>query len=107
MDPEIGILQPEGVLDAESSKVLFRQLRKLLRTNTQFIVVDCQHVNYIDSSGLGALVRMLKLVNEANGRFALCAIGEQPQMMLELTDMQDVFEIFSSQVHFKLVVSQA
>jgi anti-anti-sigma factor len=106
MAPKIGILQPHEVLDAETSKVLFRQLNQLLREDTYCIAIDCQTVKYIDSSGLGALVRMLKVVEEAGGRFGLCSIGEQPQMMLELTDMQDVFEIFSSPVHFRLVMSQ-
>jgi anti-anti-sigma factor len=105
-DAKIAILQPEGVLDSKSSKALFCQLNQLLQSNVAYIAIDCRYVPCIDSSGLGSLVRMLKMVQEAGGRFGLCAVSEQTQMMLELTDMQDMFEVFSSQIHFRLMMGQ-
>ena len=55
----------------------------------------------MDSSGLGALVLILKNVRSAGATLFLCSINEQIKMLFELTSMDRVFEIFSNREEFE------
>lgn len=104
---KIGTLQPGGILDAMSSKQLFRQVQDLLDLDHTVILLNCQDLEFVDSSGLGMLVRILKTVEQSDARLCLCSIPEEVQLLLQMTKMEDVFEIFASPVHFRLVMDQA
>ena len=58
--PALKILQPQGILDAEQGKGLYREVTELLDADIQWIVIDCSTLTFVDSSGLGLLVRMLR-----------------------------------------------
>ncbi|MEB3272523.1 MAG: STAS domain-containing protein [Prochlorothrix sp.] len=105
MSSSIGILKPQGTLDAHNGKQLQRQVHSALQQNVKAILIDCEQLDFVDSSGLGVLVRILKTVETAGVRLAFCSIREQFKTLLSLTDMDDVFEVFASQVHFKLSFS--
>lgn len=101
----VGILKPQGTLDAHNGKYLYQQVQSALQQGVSAILIDCEKLEFVDSSGLGILVRILKTVEAAEVRLALCAIGEQFQTLLNLTDMEDVFETFATPVHFKLAIA--
>ena len=103
----IDILQPHGILDAEQGKKLHRQVLDLLDEENQIILIDCHHLEFVDSSGLGLLVRILKAVEQAEGRLALCSINPDFQMLLKMTKMEDIFVIYASQIHFKLMTQKS
>ncbi len=68
------------------------------------ILIDCKAIAFMDSSGLGTLVIALKKIREINGRFALCSINDQVKMLLNLTNMDSIFEIYTSQDEFRQAV---
>ena len=103
----IEVLEPYGLLDAEQGKRLHRQVLELMDADVQIILIDCHDLEFVDSSGLGLLVRILKAVEQGNGRLALCSINPDFQMLLKMTSMENVFEVYASQVHFKLLLQQS
>lgn len=105
--PLIGVLQPQGILDANQGKKLYHQVLDLLNEDNLIILIDCHQLEFVDSSGLGLLVRILKVVEQSEGRLALCSINPDFKMLLKMTKMEDVFAIYASQVHFQLVVQQS
>lgn len=56
---------------------------------------DCAYMDFIDSSGLGALISMQKLANERGGKLRLLAPKPSVVQVLELTRLHRVFEIVS------------
>ncbi len=60
----------------------------------QKIVLDLNEVSFIDSSGLGALISVLKLIG--NGELVLCNIHPTVASMFKLTRMNKIFRIFGS-----------
>jgi anti-sigma B factor antagonist len=53
-------------------------------------------VDFIDSSGLGAIVSALKTIGR-NGDLVLCGIKETVMSLFRLTRMDRVFRIFTDQ----------
>ncbi len=58
------------------------------------IVLDISNVNFIDSSGLGAIVSSLKQLG-GKGDLAICGINESILSLFRLTRMDRVLKIFS------------
>lgn len=84
----------EERLDAHNSNELKSQLMNQFEEGKSNIIVDLQHVRFIDSSGLGALVSGFKNAGSRSGSLKLCGLQKQVQSMFELTRLHRVFEIF-------------
>lgn len=59
------------------------------------LVLDLKSVSFIDSTGLGALVGVLKRLG-ARGDMAVCGLQSATQQMFKLTRMDRVFRIFNT-----------
>ncbi len=57
------------------------------------LILDLSRVTFIDSTGLGALVGVLKRIG-SRGDIAVCALQPAVQQMFKLTRMDRVFRIF-------------
>jgi len=86
----------EGRLDVSSREDVKDQLHHLLASNTSIIVANLEHVPFIDSSGLSALVSGLRIAREQNKDIVLVGLNKQAQMVFNLTMMDRVFSIYSS-----------
>ena len=60
-----------GQLDAYSEKQFITYLSDVLQTNNSSIVIDLTNIDFLDSSGLGALVQIAKQCNEAKRLFSI------------------------------------
>lgn len=98
---QIKVIQLSGILDGIRGGQLRRKIDEVIKTGNRVILVDCSAVEFMDSSGLGALVMALKQIRSIGGRMSLCGINDQIKMLLELTDMDSVFEVFVSLEAFK------
>lgn len=96
MDSTTQVIQLSGTLDSISGKHLRQAVTDLVDAGAPTILLNCQEVIFMDSSGLGALVMSLKKVREAGGKLLLCSINDQVRLLLEVTGMDSVFEILAS-----------
>lgn len=82
-------------LDAKLA-VEFRQaVDELIKTGHYTVALDMSHVEFIDSSGLGALVSCLKLAG-SRGKFVLFGLQPTVVSMLKLTRMDRVFNLYDT-----------
>ena len=101
MNPTIKVIALEGILDGTKATNFRSQIDQSVREGAEIILVDFSDVTFMDSSGLGALVLALKTIRGAGLKMFLCSINEQIKMLLELTSMDRVFEIFQNQEEFE------
>ncbi|MGL5834284.1 MAG: STAS domain-containing protein [Waterburya sp.] len=106
MNSVVQIIEPKGILDGTKSADFQRQIEQSVESGVQTILVDFQQVTFMDSSGLGALVKALKTVNAAQVEFFLCSVNEQVGMLFELTSMDDYFTILSDRQEFAQHLNQ-
>jgi anti-anti-sigma factor len=100
----VEIIKLKGNLNASSIPEFRKKVNETLENGTKVLLIDCQDVSFIDSSGLGALVLAFKALRAANIRMAICSINEQVRILFELTGMDEVFEIFPNQDTFHKVL---
>jgi len=60
------------------------------------VVLDLAETLYIDSSGLGALVRMLRVLHAHGGGLKLCRLSPAVQKILSLTNLKSLFPEYTS-----------
>ena len=60
------------------------------------VVLDMSGVKVVDSSGLGALISCLRLLNSQHGDFKLCAMSKTIRALFELMRMHRLFSIYAS-----------
>lgn len=87
------IVAVRGEVDIAASPELRRQLERLT-DDEEPIVVDVSEMSFIDSSGLGVLVEVLKRRREAGaGPVTLRGMQEPVRRVFEITGLTDLFEL--------------
>ena len=101
LDLEIGIVDHSGVtvfelageLDAYTSEQFREEILSRVDAGLRLAVVDFLNVEYIDSSGLGAMVAALKRISERNGRIYVVCGESQVLKVLHITGLEKVFPV--------------
>lgn len=91
---DVDVMRISGRIDLVTSNTLKDAIRERLHRQRLALVLNLERVDFINSSGLGALVSMLKDVRLVNGRMALCDLAPYVQEIFEITQLSNVFEIF-------------
>jgi len=88
------VVRVVGEVDLASAPRLRETLERCIESGTSRIVVDLSGVEFLDSSGLGALVGALKRMRaRGNGTFVLAAPPESVRRMFDVTGVALVFDI--------------
>jgi anti-anti-sigma factor len=93
---DVILVKPQGRIDVETAPTLRDKLKELSQSTPTLIVVDMKGVEFIDSSGLAALVSGLKALREQGGSISLSRPHPQALTALRLTLLDRVFPIFST-----------
>src|SRR5574337_659790 len=86
----------EDRLDARVATDFKERMIELITAGNTKIVLDLSKVEFIDSSGLGAIVSSLKRMG-GRGDLVVCGLQETTMTLFKLTRMDRVFQIFDSE----------
>lgn len=93
----ITVIRPLDHLNAATCVEFGRQLTTAISApGVVAVLVDLGAVTFIDSAGLMALVSGLKQAKKMGRRFSLCSVSAGIRMILELSQLDRVFEIFEN-----------
>jgi anti-sigma B factor antagonist len=79
------------IVEGEESAALQRDLAEIL-SRDPYIILDLAGVDFIDSSGLGLVVRFLNRARSAGGGLKLCAVPARVAEVLRITNLAPIFE---------------
>jgi anti-sigma B factor antagonist len=68
-------------------------VRKLIAEGKKKIVLNLEHVDYIDSSGVGELVSSFTTVRNSGGELKLLSLSKKVHDILQVTKLYTVFDI--------------
>lgn len=77
----------------EAESIFKKTVTRLLEEGKIHLLVDLKDVRFLDSSGLGALVRALTNSQKEGGQTKLVHAGPQIRKLLEMTKLDSVFEL--------------
>ena len=82
-----------GEIDIFNSTEFKNKLLELLAKSPGSLLLDCEKLEYIDSTALGALVTVLKHVKSADGQMYLKKIRPNLAKLFKITSLDKVFII--------------
>ena len=86
------VLRVAGSLDLAGGDLLEDALSPFVST-TPRVVLDLSEVQFIDSSGLGALIAVHQNAADAGGELALRSPSDAVRRVLDITQTAPVFEV--------------
>ncbi len=105
MSSTVKVVQPSGILDGVAVNQLRRDISDIVENGADIVLIDLQDVTFMNSSGLGALVSILKNVRSAGSELFICSLSEQVKIIFQLTKMDRVFKIFATRDEFEQKVA--
>lgn len=91
------IVKPlENRLDADLARDFKAKVNQWISHGEEFLLLNLSEVQFIDSSGLGAILSILKNLGN-RGNLALCRVEENVMDLFRLTRMNRVFHIFANE----------
>lgn len=96
-EPRLVIVDVAGEIDVTSANRIRDTLGDLTKAVSPQIVVNLARATYIDSSGLGVLMAARRDVQKGGGRLVLCGMSKDVRMVLELTRLNKLFEIYDDE----------
>ena len=91
------VISISGEVDLYNVSELKKALFSVTDGSYSSVVVDLKDVNYMDSSGIGALVAVQKKMRPHNGKFALMNIHDDVLNILKLATLDKFFTIYESE----------
>ena len=86
---------PEN-LNAKRGRLFFDELESCVNVDRPRLVLDCSNVRQMDSSALHLLLCCLEEAMKRNGDVKLSGIHEGARIVLELTGLDRLFEIYDT-----------
>jgi anti-sigma B factor antagonist len=94
----ITVLELKGRITMGDEATAFRQkIRDLAQIPNSKVLLNMQHVDYIDSTGLGAIVMGSSAVRGAGGNVKLVNLNRRNVELLVATKLATIFEIFNDE----------
>ena len=87
------IVIPEGDLDAFTSPLFQETVLSHLQKKMQNIIFDGTKLDYVDSTGLGAMIGIYKNLKDKDYSFILENINPTVKKLFHITELDQVFEI--------------
>jgi anti-anti-sigma factor len=84
-------------LDASNATDFKETVLKLIKESSLHqVVIDLHAVQFIDSSGLGSFLGILRSLQSEGGELKLASLNKSIRTLFELVSMHKIFEIFNS-----------
>lgn len=90
------IVSATGDIDMSSSVAFQQEVLKILNSNPQRIVISLHGVNYMDSSGLASLVKLLSRSRKTGAKIVLAGLNPRVKSLFEITRLNGIFKICDS-----------
>jgi anti-anti-sigma factor len=92
------IITPEGEsLDAHDAPEFKEKVIDLIETQSlNRVVFDLHQLQFIDSSGLGSFLSVLRVLHSHGGELKLACMNKPVRTLFELVSMHKIFEIFNT-----------
>ena len=93
---DCAVLRVAGEIDVYTAPELRERVISLIDDGTLHVIVDLRNVDFLDSTGLGALVGSLKRLRVRDGSLELVTSGGRIKQVFQITGLTRAFALHSS-----------
>ncbi len=97
-DNDVAIVRLEGDLVVSDIDKLRREIHEIIDKNVYKILIDMSEIDFIDSSGIGLLVEILKTISKyEGGQLKLVNLNRQVREILKQIQLYSIFDIYETE----------
>ncbi|PMC34006.1 anti-anti sigma factor [Bacillus sp. UMB0899] len=89
------VVSVAGEIDAYTAPKLREAILPLAEEPNPNITINLKNVSYMDSTGLGVFVGLLKTVRKNNGQLNLVELSDRLERLFTITGLSDIIDISS------------
>ena len=89
---DVALVRPRGRLNMVAAPDLRNAVSAAVQAGRRRVVVDLAGVEFMDSSGLGALIASLKTARQAGGDLRIAGANEQVALVLQLSNVDRILK---------------
>jgi anti-anti-sigma factor len=93
---DVFIIDVSGEMDLYNSYKLKELVMKMMERQVKSVVINMEAVDYIDSSGIGALIHIYSTMKKASCQLYMTNIHGSVKKVIELTKLMGYFPITNS-----------
>ncbi|MCF7895300.1 MAG: STAS domain-containing protein [Candidatus Omnitrophica bacterium] len=86
-----------GEINIDTSPDLRKAFDQYTQQGIKKVIIDCQNLTYIDSSGLATLIELMQRLKKIEGGLKICNLADKVKSVFEITKLDKLFDICSSQ----------
>ena len=90
----VSLMKVKGRVDSETAPDLDDALEKLLQDNHNKIVLNLQHVDYMSSAGLRAMVKAYQAAKKSGGDVRLASVSTPVEVILRTVGMMQMLKMY-------------
>lgn len=83
-------------LDAKIASQFKDELAEFVKNGNKNMLINLEFVEFMDSSGLGAIVSCLKNIGN-KGKLMLCSLHPAVNSLIQLTRLNKIFQIYENE----------
>jgi len=92
-DKEVLVVKPEGDVDIYTSIKFKNEVVSSFEERNVDILIDGSKLEYLDSTGLGALISLLKMVRETDNSITIENLKPNIRKLFNITELDKLFTI--------------
>jgi anti-anti-sigma factor len=90
------VVEINGRLNTANFASLEKEFTQLIEKGERKLLVDCEKLDYVSSSGLRVFLVALKSLNKVNGKFVMCNLQESIIEIFEVSGFITIFEVYAT-----------
>jgi len=94
---QVSVVEVSGKLTFLESGALSNSIAQLLKEGRKQILLNLRGLTYLDSSGIGELVRAYMSVIKRNGEMKVVGLTDKAEEILKITKLYQVFQEFQDE----------
>jgi anti-sigma B factor antagonist len=83
-------------LNALVSEPIKEELKSFFNKANTKLILNLEGVQFIDSSGFGVFLSVMKVANNNYGNFKICNVSNEVMELFKLLQLHNVFEIYNN-----------
>jgi len=90
---EVLVISFYGELHSEQTEFVEFRVKELV-AQADKVIINCGELKYLDSKGLGSLVKIDSAVKKQKGELILCSVNGKVEKVFKLTRFYDYIKVF-------------
>lgn len=81
-----------SLMERQEAQELLDEISEIIIDGRTRMILDLQHLDYLNSSGLNVLINLFTRARNANGEVVMCNINDKLQKLLVITKLDAVIQ---------------